>query len=138
MPLPEDPLDLAILRCLQEDVRMSIAEIASRLETPESTTRSRLNRLKESGLVQLSALANPLALGFQTWNLFHIECELSQVREVAASLAAESDIHFVTIVAGDYELLAAGVFKTNAEFLGFLTTRLAGMKGIRRIKTANI
>ncbi len=46
-----DDLDRAILRILKEDARLTISEIADRLNRPESTIHFRIKKLQEKGVI---------------------------------------------------------------------------------------
>lgn len=46
-----DDLDRAILRILKEDARLTISEIAERLNRPESTIHFRIKKLQERGII---------------------------------------------------------------------------------------
>jgi len=46
-----DDLDRAILRLLKEDARLTISEIAERLNRPESTIHFRIKKLLEKGVI---------------------------------------------------------------------------------------
>ena len=47
-----DDLDRAILRLLKEDARLTISEIAERLNRPESTIHFRIKKLLEKGVIE--------------------------------------------------------------------------------------
>ncbi|GAB6135366.1 Lrp/AsnC family transcriptional regulator [Thermococcus henrietii] len=47
-----DDLDRAILRLLKEDARLTISEIAERLNRPESTIHFRIKKLLERGVIE--------------------------------------------------------------------------------------
>jgi len=60
-----DRTDQAIVCLLMEDGRMSCAEIARRLGTvSERSVRSRIERLTREGVIRVSAVVNPRAVGF--------------------------------------------------------------------------
>ncbi|WP_297465174.1 Lrp/AsnC family transcriptional regulator [Thermococcus sp.] len=47
-----DDLDRAILRILKEDARLTISEIAEKLNRPESTIHFRIKKLQEKGVIE--------------------------------------------------------------------------------------
>ena len=58
-----DKVDLEILKLLQEDCRLSISSIASKLGLPKSTVHYRIKRLEEAGVIEgCYAKVNPEAL----------------------------------------------------------------------------
>ena len=51
MVLRLDAIDVKILRLLQEDARMPVAEIAKLLRLSRPTVKARIDKLKESGVI---------------------------------------------------------------------------------------
>jgi Lrp/AsnC family transcriptional regulator for asnA, asnC and gidA len=137
-PLQLAPADLGIIRCLNEDPRAPVAQIASRLRMPESTVRHRLGRLRRNRVIEFTAVVNPLQLGFQTWAILEIQADLRKVRAVAERLSAAPEVYFVGLTTGSYDLLVGAVFRTNDALLEFITGTLAGTPGIIRTNTSSI
>lgn len=130
--------EIDILRCLHEDARMSVSDIAERTGMPISTARHRLNRMLEDGMVQVGALIDPLKIGYQIWAIFELRVELRIIDDIVAQLAEEPRLYFIGITTGRYDVWAAGIFKSNDDLLEFVTNRLAHIEGIRETSTASI
>ena len=67
-----DSLDRAIVDLLMQDGRLPCAEIARQVGggLTERTVRYRLGRLIKDGVVRVSAVVNPQAIGFSvTWSI---------------------------------------------------------------------
>ncbi len=137
-PVRLAPADVQIIRCLNEDARSPVAKIADQLRMPESTVRHRLNRLIRHGLVEFTAVPNPLHLGYQIWAIIEIQAELPKIRTVAQRLAAAPEVYFVGITTGGYDILAGAVFRSNDELLDFITQSLAQTPGIVRTSTSSV
>jgi len=132
------PIDVDIIRCLQDDARSSYAKIAARLRVPESTVRHRLSRLIKDGMVEFGALTNPLHMGYQIWVLIDIQTELRRTRAVAERIARAPEVYWVGITTGGHDLHVGAVFRSNKEMVDFMTGRLSKIPGIVRTKTASI
>ncbi len=132
------PIDFAIMRRLQEDPRSTVASIAKRLRTPESTVRHRLNRLMEHRIIEFSAVTNPLRLGYHLWVIIEIQAQLPKVQSVARRLAAAPEVSFVAITTGSYDIIAAAVFRSNEELLEFMTVQLPKIPGVLRTSTSSV
>lgn len=130
--------DIRIIGCLNEDARSSVAKIAARLDMPESTVRHRLNRLVDEGIIEFTAVPNPLHLGYQIWAIMEIQAELSAVRSIARHLAAMPEVYFVGITTGSYDILLGAVFRSNDELLEFMTGYLPKIDGIVRTTTSTV
>ncbi|MBU6279455.1 MAG: AsnC family transcriptional regulator, partial [Actinomycetales bacterium] len=59
-----DEVSATIIRLLQRDGRMSYAAIGKEVGLSEAAVRQRVQRLQDSGLVQIVAVTDPLKLGF--------------------------------------------------------------------------
>src|ERR1700682_6033282 len=104
--------DIRIIRCLNKDARASIAKIAVTLKMPESTVRHRLKRLVDEKIIEFTAVPNPLHLGYRIWAIIELQVQLSAIREIADSLAARSEVYFVSITTGSYDILVGAVFRS--------------------------
>jgi Lrp/AsnC family transcriptional regulator for asnA, asnC and gidA len=132
------PADLGIIRCLNDDPRSSVAKIAAHLRMPESTVRHRLSRLIRHRIIEFTAVANPLQLGYQIWAIIEIQADLRKMRAVAQQLAAAPEVYFVGLTTGGYDILAGAVFRSNDELLEFMTGALARIPGIIRTSTSSV
>ena len=74
-----DTVDRAIVDLLMEDGRMSSADIARRIGgVSERSVRYRLQRLIDRGIVRVSAILAPQALGFSVVADVFVEVELDR------------------------------------------------------------
>ncbi|QEX24719.1 transcriptional regulator [Hypericibacter adhaerens] len=131
-------VDAQIIRCLNEDARISAAAIAERLDLPESTVRYRLGRLVKTGVIEFTAVPNPLHLGYQIWAILEIHAELARLRDIARELASRPEVYFVSITTGNYDILVGAVFRSNEEMLEFITAYLPRVPGIIRTTTSTV
>lgn len=132
------PLDVDIIRCLQQDARMSFAGIAARLRVPESTVRDRVKRLNREQVVQFAALTNPLRLGYQIWALIDIQTEPGRTRSIGQQIAKVPEVYWVGITTGPHDLHVGAVFRSNKELLDFVAGSLPKIRGLVRTSTVSI
>lgn len=77
-----DRFDLAILRVLSTEGRISATELARRIGLSKSPTQARMKRLEESGVITAyRALLDPIKLGQA--HVAFVEVRLSDTRETA-------------------------------------------------------
>jgi Lrp/AsnC family transcriptional regulator for asnA, asnC and gidA len=105
---------------------------------PESTVRHRLALLAKTGMIEFAVVTNPLLIGYSTWVIFEIQTQPSKIRSVAQKLAEIQELHFVGVVAGEYDIYASALFRNNQELLDFLTGPLARVPDIIRVSTSNM
>jgi Lrp/AsnC family transcriptional regulator, regulator for asnA, asnC and gidA len=114
---------------------MPVSGIAAELGIPESTVRGRLNRLVDDGIIQFAAVMDPLNLGYSVWVWIGLHVELSRVRNVAERLAQFSEVYFVGMTTGGYEIVLSAIFRTTDELGHFLMNRLPKIRGILKSST---
>src|SRR5262245_17301494 len=99
-----DDVAKQIIEQLQEDGRRPYATIGKAVGLSEAAVRQRVQRLLESGVMQIVAVTDPLTLGFHRQTMIGIKCEGDPER-VADVLAEMEEIDYVVIVAGSFDLL---------------------------------
>jgi Lrp/AsnC family leucine-responsive transcriptional regulator len=77
-----DRFDLAILRVLQTEGRISAVELARRIGLSKSPTQARMKRLEEAGVISgYRAILDPIRMGQA--HVAFVEVRLSDTREAA-------------------------------------------------------
>src|SRR5512141_1832538 len=128
-------LDKRIIEHLQTDGRRPFTQIAVDLGVSEAAVRARTNRLIERGILQVVGVTDPLRLGFHQMAMIGVRCESDKLIEVAERLAAMSEVDYVVITAGTYDLLIETVCEDNEALLAFLAERLRAIDGVRETET---
>ncbi|MGY6547650.1 MAG: Lrp/AsnC family transcriptional regulator [Roseinatronobacter sp.] len=77
-----DSFDLAILRALSADGRLSVTALAQKIGLSKSPTAVRLKRLEESGVIKgYRAILDPIRMGLA--HVAFVEVRLTETREAA-------------------------------------------------------
>src|SRR5271169_5424877 len=100
-----DAPNRAIIEALQRDGRQPYGAIAEEVGLSEAAVRRRVQRLRESGIMQIVAVTDPLQLGFTRQAMIGINVE-GDVRRVAEKLIEMSEVEYVVMCAGRFDLLA--------------------------------
>jgi len=126
-PRPEhlDSLDRKILALLQSDGRLPNAEIARATGVSVPTVRKRIERLHETGVMQIVGLLDPAATGYPINVMIGVNVVAGDLREVARAFAALNRVCWVGYCTGRYNLLVEAVFRGSEELLEFLGGPLA-------------
>ena len=93
-----DAIDIEILRLLQQDGRISNAELAQRVGLAPPTVLRRVKLLEERGYIKgYVALVDPLALGLTVTAFIFVEtaagCNLTETEAFLAQLPGIQEIH---------------------------------------------
>ena len=80
-----DSKDLALLKCLQNDPRMGIAELARQAQLSAPTVRDRIERLVENGVIRRWWMEiDPRALGYTICVYIRVRPMPGQLNKIAA------------------------------------------------------
>jgi Lrp/AsnC family transcriptional regulator for asnA, asnC and gidA len=136
MPHKIDRVDQAIVRLLSEDGRMSSAEIARRIgNVSERSVRYRIDRLIRDGVIQVSAIVNPKALGFTVTADIFIEVEPGHVLDVARTLAEFECVSYLACSTGDRDVSIQVFARDNEELYRFVTEVVGNVPWVRKTNT---
>ncbi|HMD46908.1 MAG TPA: Lrp/AsnC family transcriptional regulator [Acidimicrobiales bacterium] len=128
-PAPLDEANRAIIEALQRDGRRPYGAIAEAVGLSEAAVRRRVQRLRDSGVIQIVAVTDPLQLGFRRQALVGIRVE-GDVRQVAADLADLDDVDYVVVCAGSFDLLAEVVCEDDDHLLRLLNDSVRTLPGV--------
>lgn len=126
-----DEIDHQIIEVLQKDGREAFAQIAERLHVSPGMIRTRYNRLVEMGVLRVVAITNPLRMGYNTMALIGIKVDGAQLLEIANQIAGLSEVIYLIVVSGSFDIIAEVMCKDQSDLLNFLTERLYQIPGIR-------
>lgn len=130
-----DDIDRQIIAALQADGREAFAQIAERLKVSPGMIRTRFNRLVEMGVLRVVAITNPLRMGFNTMALIGIKAEGERLMEVASQIAALTEVIYLIVVSGSYDIIVEVVCRDQDDLLQFLTERLYKIEGVRETES---
>jgi DNA-binding Lrp family transcriptional regulator/CBS domain-containing protein len=138
MPYTLDSLDRQVIALLQRDGRTPNVEIARELGIAEGTVRKRLERLIDSGIIHVTAVANPGVLSNATPVFVGVEVDLQRLEQVAATLAGMPEVLRVAIVAGEYDIMLEAVLPAIDRLLPFLRDRVGTIPGVKHTATFQV
>jgi Lrp/AsnC family transcriptional regulator for asnA, asnC and gidA len=119
-PIVLDGIAKQIIEQLQQDGRRSYAAIGKAVGLSEAAVRQRVQRLLDTGVMQIVAVTDPLTLGFRRQTMIGIKCE-GNLERVAEHLAVLDEIDYVVITAGSFDLLIEVVCEDDDHLLEILS-----------------
>jgi len=129
-----DETSKRIIEQLQEDGRRPYAAIGKAVGLSEAAVRQRVQRLLDSGVVQIVAVTDPLQVGFARQAMIGIRVE-GDMTEVADRLAELAEIDYVVVTAGSFDLLVEVVCEDDDHLLDLLTQRIRTVPGVKSTET---
>jgi Lrp/AsnC family transcriptional regulator for asnA, asnC and gidA len=127
-PAELDEVGKQIIEQLQEDGRRPYATIGKAVGLSEAAVRQRVQRMLESGVMQIVAVTDPLQLGFPRQAMIGIRT-MGDLERIADQLAALPEIDYVVITAGSFDVLTEVVCRNDDHLLEMLQ-KLRSIEGV--------
>jgi Lrp/AsnC family transcriptional regulator for asnA, asnC and gidA len=116
-----DDTDRAIIGHLQRDGRAPFTQIAAEIGLSEGAVRKRVQRLTDSGHMQVVAVTDPLGLGDRRVALIGLRIN-SRTEKTAAWVAALPEVEYLVATAGRYDLMFEVIVESEEHLLELLST----------------
>jgi Lrp/AsnC family transcriptional regulator for asnA, asnC and gidA len=124
------PLDLELIHALQADGRASYASLAARVGLTEKIVRSRINALRASGVIDITTVTDPGALGYRYVSLIGIRATRVGSLLIATRLAHLDGVDYVVVTTGRYNLLVELFSRTLADLREVVDSRIQALPGV--------
>lgn len=131
-----DEFDREIIRLLQKDGRMPFLTIANQLGLAEGTVRRRVAKLLDEGLMRVVGMANPFKVGLNIVAIVGLKVDRGKIENIAQKLSALTEVRYVALSTGNYDLVIEVVVASNDELLTFLVDTLSRIAGINNTGTS--
>lgn len=124
-----DDISRAIIEQLQEDGRRPYASIGKAVGLSEAAVRQRVQKLVESGVMQIVAVTDPIRTGFARQAMVAVSTS-GDVERVADTLAAIDEVDYIVITAGSVDLIVEVVVTDDAHLLELVNARIRTIDGV--------
>ncbi|MFJ2370995.1 Lrp/AsnC family transcriptional regulator [Microbacterium sp. NPDC087665] len=129
-----DAVSKTIIELLQEDGRRSYSDIGRVVGLSEAAVRQRVQRLTESGVMQIVAVTDPMQLGFHRQAMIGIRVS-GDARVVAEAVAEIDAIDYVVITVGAFDVLAEVVCEDDEDLLALINDVIRPIDGVLSTET---
>ena len=133
-PAQLDDVSKKIIEQLQVDGRRSYAEIGKAVGLSEAAVRQRVQKLTDSGVMQVVAVTDPMQLGFFRQAMIGIRAS-ADTRVLAEQLARIDAVDYVVLTAGTFDILAEVVCEDDDELLELLNSKIRNLDGVLSTET---
>jgi DNA-binding Lrp family transcriptional regulator len=131
-----EPLDVEIIRALQEDARSSYRDIARKLKISVGTVHSRVTKLEEAKVIRgFSVDVNYSKLGFGITALILLQAKGKHLRDVEARLTKFPNVCVVYDITGDFDIALVGKFESTL-FMDKFIKEVLSMDFVERAVTS--
>lgn len=129
-----DDINLQIIRHLQ-DGRKSFKVIADELSITENTVRSRVNKLIEEGILNVSGLINPENLPGHQTAIIGVKITNMRLVEKGEEFSKLNGVISVAVVTGRYDLIVQVLLSEESSLLEFYTNEVTKIDDVQDVET---
>ena len=129
-----DKTNLAIIKHLR-DGRKSFKKIAEDLSLSENTVRSRVNKMIQSGTLEISGLVNPEAMPGHTLAMVGVKLQTMDLIKKGEEFSNLRGVVSATVVTGQYDLILIILLNESFSLLEFYTKEVSRIKDVRSVET---
>jgi Lrp/AsnC family transcriptional regulator, leucine-responsive regulatory protein len=134
-----DDLDRRILRAMQQDNRLSFAELASQVASSAASCMRRVRKLREAGVIIGDvAIVDPRAVGKSLTAIVNVELESERLDLVEAfkrSMRACEEVSQCYMVTGEADFVVIVAVEDIAAFEAFTQTKLYANPNVRKFRS---
>lgn len=130
-----DSIDRELIRQLQRDGRRPYTHLAKEVGLSEAAVRQRVQRLLESGVMQVVAVTDPVSLGLARQAMVSIRVH-GDARAVADRLSELDEVVYVVVCAGSIDVLAEVVVHSDDDLLRLLHDSIRSIPGVVSTETS--
>jgi len=129
-----DETNLTIIKHLR-DGRKSFKKIAEDLSLSENTVRSRVNKMIQSGTLEISGLVNPEAMPGHTLAIVGVKLQTMDLIKKGEEFSKLRGVVSATVVTGQYDLILIILLNESFSLLEFYTKEVSRIKDVRSVET---
>ena len=130
-----DRLDVKIVTLLQKDGTSTNAGIARQVRVSEETVRRRLKRLMQDDYIKVVAVPDARKIGYESQVLIGLQVDADKVDVVADSLAEMSEVSWVSVTTGSFDIFVWATLKSADALSEFLRRGVGQIHGVRKMET---
>jgi Lrp/AsnC family transcriptional regulator for asnA, asnC and gidA len=129
-----DEINYAIINHLR-DGRIPFKKIADNLEISEGTVRARVKKLKDEGVLDITALVDPEALPDQSVLMVGVRLKDMDLVTKGEEFSKLRGVVSVCVVTGRFDLILTVMLTKEFTMLKFYTEEVAKLKNVGAVET---
>jgi Lrp/AsnC family transcriptional regulator for asnA, asnC and gidA len=123
-------LDRRLIQALQRDGRTSYAALAGELGTTEKVVRTRVRSLLSSGVIDITTVSNPLALGYRYVAMVGVKTSGAALSAVAQQLTEIEGVDYVVTTMGRYDIFVEVFCRTLDHLQDLIENKIKSIAGV--------
>jgi len=138
-PIKLDEKDLAILRLLQKDAKLSVREVALKINLSPTPTHERIKRMENQGVIrEYTTVVDRKKIGKGMTVIcmvaLHVHNKKTATRFIEKVTALQEVVEFYNI-SGDFDFMLKIIAPNMDEFHDFFINKLSEIEGIGQTKS---
>jgi DNA-binding Lrp family transcriptional regulator len=134
-----DSVDRSLISAVLQDGRISLTDLAERINVSRSTAHARLQRLRDENVITgFTATVDPLALGLGVAALVFVDIEQHDWRSLRAELAAIPGVEYLAMCAGRFDLMLIARAESIPALRDVLLEQIQRIPGVRSTESVII
>ncbi len=129
-----DDTSKAIIEQLQADGRRPYSTIGKAVGLSEAAVRQRVQKLIDTGVMQVVAVTDPMQIGFARQAMVAITVT-GDVEAIAEQLAKIDEVDYIVVSAGSVDLLVEVVVEDDEHLLRLVNGQIRAIDGIIRTES---
>ena len=129
-----DEINYAIINHLR-DGRIPFKKIADSLKVSEGTVRARVKKLKDEGILDITALVDPNALPDQSVLMVGVRLKDMDLVKKGEEFSKLRGVVSVCVVTGRFDLILTVMLTKEFTLLKFYTEEVAKLENVRAVET---
>ena len=101
-----DAIERQIISHMQEDGRIPFVKLSEMIGITEGTIRRKYKKMVANGVLKVTAISNPHAIGFDAPAFIGINVDHHHLESVVKKLTKMPEVQFVAVTTGPHEIIA--------------------------------
>lgn len=129
-----DEMNLSIIHHLK-DGRIPFKKIADSLEVSEGTVRSRVKKLTEEGVLEITGLVDPEAIPEQSVVVVGVRVKDMDLVKKGEQFSRLRGVTSVCVVTGRFDLIVTVLLTSDFSLLKFYTDEVSTIENVRSVES---
>ena len=134
LPIDLDDIDKRIVTELQRDGRISYADLGPIVGLSPAAVRQRVQRILDSGVVEVVGVTDPQALGYPVMAMLGIQVD-GDVVTIADEIGAIDRVIYIVMSAGSFDLMVEVISEDTLGLLDLINSQVKTIDGVREVES---
>jgi Lrp/AsnC family transcriptional regulator for asnA, asnC and gidA len=129
-----DKINLSIIKHLRNG-RKSYKKIAEQLSISENTVRTRVQKLLDEGILEISGLVDPEAIAGHRVVMVGVKLKTMDLVKKGKEFSKLKGVVSVSVVTGRFDLMLVVLLRPGLDLLEFYTEEVSRLKDVQSVET---